>query len=117
MTREASSGGRLSWAGLLSGPLAWALSTQINYALAPWQCASRSFPVPWIALGLAVFALAGGVLSWRAARAASEAAPDLPRNAATEHFIASIGSLTAILFALVILLQGFAGLIFDGCER
>ncbi|TIO52913.1 MAG: hypothetical protein E5Y00_28350, partial [Mesorhizobium sp.] len=52
-----------SWGGLVSGPLAWAISTQLNYALVPWQC-NRQVPVVLsVALVLMVFSLLGGVLS------------------------------------------------------
>jgi hypothetical protein len=106
-----------SWAGLFCGPAAWAVATQLNYALVPWLCAKGAIAVPWIALGLAAAALIGMLLSWRALLAAKAGSADLPRLARTERFLAGIGILMAILFALVILLQGFAGLVFEGCER
>ncbi|KGM31157.1 hypothetical protein P409_28845 [Inquilinus limosus MP06] len=103
----------LSWAGLLSGPGAWALSTQLNYALVPWDCPRQLGIVPWAALVLVLASLAGGVLSWRALRR-----PDVTMRAArTERFIALIGVGAALLFALIVALQGSAGLVFTGCER
>jgi hypothetical protein len=103
----------LSWAGFVSGPGAWAVSTQVNYGLAPWECAHRAGVVPWFAAALALLALAGGFLSWRAWQR-PEAAGRPPR---TERFIAGVSLAMAILFALVILMQGTAGLVFNGCER
>ncbi|TIU78389.1 MAG: hypothetical protein E5W03_20295, partial [Mesorhizobium sp.] len=48
-----------SWGGLLSGPLAWAISTQLNYALVHWQCNRQVQVVLPVAVLLAVFSLLG----------------------------------------------------------
>jgi hypothetical protein len=103
----------VSWAGLVSGPGAWALSTQLNYALVPWDCPRQLGIVPWTAALLVLFALAGGALSWQAVRRPDAAA----RPARTERFIALIGLGAALLFALIVALQGSAALVFSGCER
>jgi hypothetical protein len=105
----------LSWGGLFAGPLAWAASTQINYMLVPWQCAHGVPIVPTLAVVLAIVALAGGVLSWRSGGGEAGSRPE--PEARTEHFVATLGVLAAALFALVILMQGLAGLILDGCVR
>lgn len=98
-----------SCAGLISGPAAWAVSTQLNYVLAPWQCANGLYLVPWIALGLAVFAALGGAISLRQWRNESAGA--------SLSFAAAVAALISALFTLVIVMQGFAGVIFSGCER
>ncbi len=107
----------LSWAGLASGPLAWAVSTQLNYVLPSWQCAHRAYPVPWIALALAVVAAGGAWLSLGAYRTAMANPVGLPRKPRSERFVSLIGLAAGALFAVGILLQGFAGLVFVGCER
>ncbi|ESW73058.1 hypothetical protein NKH34_01975 [Mesorhizobium sp. M1148] len=105
-----------SWGGLLSGPMAWAISTQLNYALVPWQC-NRQVPVVLpVALVLAVLSLLGGALSWRAKRQGG-AAFKPERTRSTEQFVADLGMLAALLFALVIIMQGSAALILDECLR
>jgi hypothetical protein len=107
----------ISWGGLFAGPFAWAVSTQLNYVLAPWQCTHGiRMVVPAAALALALFALLGGALSWRAWRRGG-AAFKPGREAGTERFVATIGMMAAGLFALVVLMQGTAGLVLDGCVR
>ncbi|MER8553892.1 hypothetical protein NKH69_13300 [Mesorhizobium sp. M0976] len=105
-----------SWGGLLSGPLAWTVSTQLNYAVVEWQCAHRIAIIPVIALVLAVLALLGGALSWRA-RQQGGAAFKPERTRGTEDFVANVSILSAVLFTLVIVMQGAASLILDGCIR
>jgi hypothetical protein len=105
-----------SWAGLFAGPLAWGVSTQLNYVLASWQCAHQVRIVPVVAFVLALLALLGGALSWRAARSGG-ASFKPERDTRSERFVATLGMMAAGLFALVILMQGAAGLILDGCVR
>jgi hypothetical protein len=105
-----------SWGGLFAGPLAWAVSTQLNYVLAPWGCAHDLRIVPAVAVVLAVLALAGGALSWRAYTCGG-ASFKAERDVRTERFVAMLGIMAALLFALVILMQGAAALILNGCER
>jgi hypothetical protein len=100
----------VSWAGLVTGPAAWGLDTQINYALAGWVCSHHPSPVPWIAVVLALMSLGGGYLSWRNWQAGGG-------PSRSSRFVAGMGALIALLFALVILMQGSAGLVFQGCER
>ena len=107
----------IPWAGLLTGPLFWALSFNTNYALAPWQCANKLYPVPWLAILLAAFAASGGLISWRSWRAAGLAEPGLSHAPHTDRFLAGLGMMAAALFTAIILLHVFAGLVFDGCER
>jgi hypothetical protein len=57
-----------SWAGLAAGATAWAVDTQLNYALVPWACAHGRNIVPAIAGVLAVVSLLGALsslLAWR----------------------------------------------------
>ena len=107
----------ISWAGLALGPLAWALSTQLNYILPSWQCGRHAYPVPWIALILAILSVAGAWLSFLAFRNMEVSPADLPRKPRTERFVSLVGAGSGALFALGILLQGFAGIVFIGCER
>jgi hypothetical protein len=105
-------------AGIFAGPAAWLIDTQANYALVPWVCASRVPAVPLVAAAMFVLALVGAFLSWRAyATVAGSAAPDSPHGGRPHRFTALIGIAMALLFAVVILVQGAAGIVFHGCER
>jgi hypothetical protein len=99
-----------AWCGLILSPAAWLASTQFNFALASWQCVHKSYPIPWVALFLAVIAMAGGLVSFSFWRRQEDSEASLT-------FAAGVATLLSALLMLVILLQGLAGLIFTGCER
>jgi len=100
-------------AGLFAGPAAWIVNTEINYALAARACGSGFPIVPLVSAAMLIPALAGGILSWRAWQGVD---PDAA-GGAPDRLLATAGVLASLLFACVILIQGTAGLVFDGCER
>ncbi|ACA17400.1 conserved hypothetical protein [Methylobacterium sp. 4-46] len=118
-------------AGIFAGPTAWLVSTQANYALAPWSCAHRFPVIPLLAAALVAASLGGSYASWRACQRPPEAdattvpAPDgsratsldSPEGGRPHRLIAAIGVLVSLLFAVVIGVHGVAGLVFSGCER
>lgn len=61
------------------------------------------FPIPWLSL-----------LAYRRAEAAPASGLRKPR---TEVFVALVSIVAGLLFATVILLQAYAGMLFTGCER
>jgi hypothetical protein len=107
-----------SWAGLAAGPAAWAVATQLHYAIVPWTCARgiTHLLVPGLAVLFAAVAACGALVSWRARHRlpASAAGDDVVGH--PHAFLARVAAGLAILFALVILMQGVAGLLFTGCE-
>ena len=104
----------LAWAGLVAGPTAWALSTQINYTIATRICAHAGYATVLVTVVLALLAAAGSILSWQARRAIQ--AGSHPTTSHADAFGAIVSAGAAALFTLVILLQGVAGLVFYGCE-
>jgi hypothetical protein len=105
-------------AGLYAGPGAWLISTQANYSLVPWVCANKLPLIPLLAAGLAAVSLFGCFLSWRAfASAASVTETELKGGGRPRRFLAAVAMMLAVLFALVIVVHGLAGLTFNGCER
>ena len=101
-----------SSAGLLIAAAAWAINTQLGEILPYADCRNQS---RWSAivsfLGLAAACLAGA-LSWRWNQ--RRLAPPLT---AASTFIASMGALSALVFAFALSMQGIASLVLSGCER
>jgi hypothetical protein len=93
---------------MLLGATAWAISTQANYALAPWSCAHQTSVVPWVSIVLILLAAAGGYLSWQ--QVAGGRTPAL-------RLAAVVSTLLSMIFIATMLLHGTAGVIFTGCER
>lgn len=106
----------LSWAGLAVAPAAWAMSTQLNYALVPLQCAGQWSAIPAISLLLALLALLGGRWSWQAWLRGGASSKE-ERTVDTERFVAAVAVLLSALFALTILMQMAASLVLDSCMR
>lgn len=103
----------LAWTGFLLAPIAWAASTQMNYALTSWSCQSYPGALVIVAVICLAVALGSGVLASRAL-SHSDGQDDRGRAA---NFIAAIGGLSALLFSLAILLQAAAAIILNGCQR
>lgn len=103
-------------AGLISGPLAWGISTQLNYALAPFVCELGVPLIELIATGLVLLSLAGALLSWLAWRRLRGADLNLPGSNDPHLMVAVIGVAAGVLFGLVVTMQGSAALFLDGCR-
>jgi hypothetical protein len=104
-------------AGVYAGPVAFLVAIQANYALVPWACAHHVRLVPLVALGLAAASLAGGILSWRAYRQAGGPNANPAEGGQPNRLTALIGIGMAAFFAIIIVFQGAAGIVLDGCER
>ena len=110
---------RGAWAGVFAGPGAWALSDTGELRaraldLRP-QDQSRSGAGTDLRRGRA-FRRVPFLASWRGALVeASEVHAGILE--APRPFLGVIGTLLGVLFALVILTHGAAGLVLNGCER
>jgi hypothetical protein len=104
-------------AGLISGPLAWGISTQLNYALAPFACGSPVPTIELVATALVLLSFAGALLSWRAWRRLRDGEDvNLPGSHSPHLMIAVIGVAAGLLFGLIVAMQGTAALFLDGCR-
>jgi ABC-type transporter Mla maintaining outer membrane lipid asymmetry permease subunit MlaE len=107
-----------SWAGLAAGPTCWAIDTQLNYALVPWFCAKGLNIVPIIAAVLVVISLGGALASWFAWGRHEGPGWHIPeQDGHPHHLLCGIGVAAGVLFAMVIAMQGTAGLILSPCLR
>jgi hypothetical protein len=107
-----------SWAGLAAGATAWAVDTQLNYALVPWACAHGRNIVPAIAGVLAVGSLLGALsslLAWRRHHGPGMHVPE--QEGHPRHLLSGIGTAAGVLFAIVIALQGIAAVMISPCLR
>jgi hypothetical protein len=109
---------RSGWAGLAAGPLAWGISTQLNYALAPYTCTQYRVAVALVALALTLISFAGAYLSWLSFRDGDlRAGLQDTAGGSPRRMLALFGLFSGVLFGLTIAVQSAAGLILDGCLR
>ena len=107
-----ASGGWRRWIGLAAGPGVWAVTTQAKYAVVQTACPGGSGLLTLVVGAVAaLLVLAAGLVSWRAWDWAGA------RGDANGRFLAGLSALTALLFAVSILLQGAAGFVFSDCHR
>jgi hypothetical protein len=100
-------------AGLLIAPTVWALNMQLGEILPAIDCVRQSRWSAIISFVGAAAAVLAGAISWRWADQARLAAP----LTATSRFVASLGALSALVFAFALSMQGIASLVLSGCER
>jgi hypothetical protein len=110
-----------SWsrvAGLIAGPAAWGLNTQVAYAVASQSCDTQRAVLLPIGLVLIAVAAAGSVISVLSARSVAGESFDLdPRGGAATRFLAMVSLGAGVLFAAVIVDQLAATMIVAPCMR
>jgi hypothetical protein len=112
MTASSARATLASCAGLLAGPLLWSVNTEAGQILPYADCRSSIHFAAILSLISVALALGSGWVSWRARTAGPVAWSER-----TLRFVAVLSCLTALIFALALLLQGAAGLVLTGCER
>lgn len=99
------------WAGLAAGPGLWAVGTQVKYAVVNGACPSSGW---MITLGVSVLTALAAVWAAFLSRRAWQVAG--AKGDANGAFLAGLSALTGLLFAMAMLMQGGAGLVFTACE-
>jgi hypothetical protein len=115
MTRTELQETAIRYAGFISGPVAWALNTQLGQILPYVECRSRLPLLTAISFLLVLLSLAAASLSWfgntEPVRRPSS------NRAHTDDFTKTLSALTGALFAFALALQGASSLVLSGCER
>src|SRR5689334_12959540 len=93
-------------AGLVLGPVAWGLSTQLNYFLAPYTCAQHQLAVIAVSLSLTFISFVAAYWSWASFRDGGLRA-ELQDTCGghPNRMLALFGLLAGILFGTTIAVQ------------
>lgn len=94
------------WAGILAGPIAFAINLQLRYALVHWACESGSrWVLLWIAVPLFLICVAGAFL----ARTGLAGSPRM-------RFMAYGGLMLSAIFAITILASMIPDFYLSPCD-
>jgi hypothetical protein len=109
---------RALWTGVLLPPVAFLLNLELAYALVPVACGARTVVlvhvVHLVSLALAVFA---GVVAWRTWQKSGATWPEGEGGRLSRtQFMAGLGILMGLMFAVVILAQWIPSFILDPCQ-
>lgn len=109
---------RALWTGLLLPPVAFLISLEVAYALVPAACISRNqLPVHLVHFICLVLALFGGLVAWRSWKTIGTTWPGEEGGPlARSRFMAGVGVLTSIMFALVIVAMWVPSFVLDPCQ-
>jgi hypothetical protein len=112
-----SAGTWILWIGLLAAPAAWAFDLTISYAIVHWTCSSQqTFVLHLITLGALAMTAGGAAASWTALQHAPDAAADDgPRPIDRGRFMAILGLLVSVFFALVMVANAVPRVMLDAC--
>jgi cytochrome c biogenesis factor len=109
---------RALWAGVLLAPVAFLLNLELAYAVVPHACSSQNrLPVHLVHLVCLLIALVGGAFALRSWRSCGETWPGEEGGAVSRsRFMAGLGLLLSVLFALVIVAQWIPSFVLSPCQ-
>jgi hypothetical protein len=106
------------WVGILTGPIAWFINLEANFAIAPLACTARGKPLLYLISGLALLlTVAAGSISfgqWQATET-NQVGEAIPFTA-SRRAMAVAGLGLNSLFFLVIVAQTVPNILLQGCE-
>lgn len=104
------------WAGVLLGPIGWALNLQVSYTLAAFACEDvwrlSVHGTTAVTLAIALAGLSVGWSNWKASRDAGPEGDRIDRS----RFMAVAGIGLSAFFALVIVAQWIPTLFLEPCR-
>ena len=105
------------WAGILAGPVAWALDETISYALVQPSCARGSRTMLELMTLAALVVIAGGaVVSWTSFWHAPAGPTDGARDVERARFMAVLGLASSAFFAIATIALDIPRWVLDACR-
>jgi hypothetical protein len=106
------------WAGLLLPPAAFLVNLELAYALVPVACSSGTDVfVHLVHLVCLLLALGGGLVAWRSWQTVGPRwSGEQGGRVARSRFMAGVGLLGSLLFALVIVAQWIPSFMLNPCQ-
>jgi hypothetical protein len=106
------------WAGILAGPVAWAIDLCASYALVKWVCHTGRHGLLQMITVAALATVCGGAMSsWLAlqhTRSVTSTESGHPRQRA--RFMALLGLTSCALFAVSIIAEAIPHWVLDACR-
>jgi hypothetical protein len=107
------------WFGLLAGPIAWIIHLQTSYSLVIWVCKSgHEMALHILSLCCLLLAIGGALVAWAQFNACELTPAARSRDEgliARSRFMALMGMMNSVLFALIIIAQGIPSFIISPC--
>jgi hypothetical protein len=106
------------WIGLMAGPIAWLVSFEVNFALAPWTCIWQNKLTLYL-VSSAAFLISGaaGLLAWRIwGKLGREADPNGGDTLSRSRIMAFGGVMLSSFSCLIIVAQAIAEFILGACQ-
>jgi hypothetical protein len=105
------------WAGILAGPIAFAVNLTATYAMVKWTCAAdRQATLHLVSIVMLAVVGVGSWISWRALQHAPAVQTDAGSPEARARFMALLGLASSALFALAIIANAFPQWVLDACQ-
>jgi hypothetical protein len=116
---DAPAGIATQWAGVLAGPVAWAIDLVLSYSIVQWTCGGGPTIVLYLITLLSLVIIGAGAFgSWRALRIAPAGVPQDGRQPDERgRFMALLGLWMCSLFAIVVIAGEIPRRVLDACQQ
>ena len=105
------------WFAVLAGPIAWAMNQELSYLFVPWACATGTrLMLHVVTIAALLLSLAGSVVGWQSWRKSGDSDDAAGSAIGRSRFMALGGMTLSVMFAVVILAQGFPSFLLSPCQ-